>query len=76
MTAKRPPSKKVTVSLTGTAIAAVEELQAREDLSVSEVVRRALATHHFLSRELAEEGSVLLLQRASGDTERLTFIYA
>jgi len=69
-----PPKIKISVNLTGETAERVERLAEQKGLTVSEIVRRALAMELFVEDELAK-GSDFLLRSEAGELERVAFIF-
>lgn len=66
---------KISVSLTDEAAGLVNNLSAKHNISVSEVVRRGLAIQRFVEREL-DKGSEILVRDRNGNLERVEFIFS
>ncbi|MCO5993971.1 hypothetical protein [Actinoallomurus rhizosphaericola] len=69
------PRNRVSISLTGEAMAAAEALAEEHGITEGEAVRRALAVFKFLSDETAR-GTVFRMQLANGESERLRILFA
>lgn len=69
-----PAKTKITVSLSDEAAEAVQTLAEQRGISVSEVIRRAIALERFVEGEL-EKGSTLLVRNENGETERVAFVF-
>lgn len=68
------PKTKISVSLNDEAAEAVAELVRTKGLPVSEIIRRGIALERFIEEEL-ENGSSFFVKNASGETERVRFIF-
>lgn len=68
-------AQKVSVNLSDEVLSAARELAAKHDATLSDVLRRAIATEVFLDRECAERGKSLLLRdETTKELERITFL--
>lgn len=69
-------TRKVSLSLTGDAQAAVEELADEWNTTVSEVIRRAIVITAFFQRQ-QKEGATVLVTRDGGKTiENVHFVFS
>ncbi|MFY1688548.1 hypothetical protein [Plantactinospora sp. WMMB782] len=70
----RPERSKISISLTGSAAASVEEMADQHRVSDGEVVRRAVAVFKFLNDEISR-GAVLKIQTPDGQSDRIQILY-
>jgi hypothetical protein len=70
--AQRSARSRLSVSLTGEILAAVEEIAAAKGIEPGEVVRRAITHERYYVREEAE-GMVLKGHWPNGDVARIVF---
>lgn len=69
----RPKKKKLVMNLTDEAAHVVRELARRRGVTVSEVVRRAIALEKFIDDQL-DDGSSFFVERKDGTLERVHFV--
>lgn len=67
--------EKITISLTDEALACVQTISDRNNISASETVRRGIALLQFMDKVI-EDGGTVLVRNSAGDLERVQFIYS
>lgn len=67
-------SPRVSISLTGEALAAVEAMATKHGISEGETVRRAIKVLKFLDDEMAR-GTIFRMQTPDGESERIRLVY-
>jgi hypothetical protein len=74
--ARTPDDKprRVNVAVTPDAISAIEKVIERENVTLTEAVRRLLNYGYFVYRAVKEEGGELELQMADGTKKEVVFI--
>jgi hypothetical protein len=65
---------KLSISLTGEALAAVEEIAHRNGIAEGDAVRRAIKLLKFMDEEMSQ-GTVFRMQTPGGEPERLRLVY-
>jgi hypothetical protein len=64
---------KISVNLSDEVLAALRELSARDNVTMTEVLRRAISTFKFLQDAQRDGKSVLLRDPQTKETERIIF---
>lgn len=67
-----PKPKRLSISLSADAAELLESLSEEQGVSLSEVIRRALATEAYIQREI-QQGSRILIQKADEQIREVIF---